>query len=1244
MRLRTRRRATIKLAQQARQTSGIRNLMAFAVSVGVAVGAAASAAPAGASPTPTCATGATTVSSSGCYTVPAGFTYATFTATGGKGGNGGFTNGAAGGGGDGGQVSDTLSVTPGEQLNITVDGNGGAGANAGGSGSDADEGGGSGGANNPGANGGGPGGSSNGFDNGDNPISFGGGGGGGGATTLEDSSNNLLLEAGGGGGGGASGLDYRASGGNGGCGSQSGNGGGNGAQGQLGSDDLPGQSASGYYSPNGGSGGSIPIADGYYSWLASTGASGDPAGGGGGGGYTNGAGGGAGGLLIGGAPENTYEYGAGGGGGGASYGPSGSTFTSCLSAAAGVQVSDLYGPPEVTGSPVTDVTSTGATVNGAVNPFNSSTAYQFYVGDYITGVSVYFPATAADVGSDNTYHAESQTVTGLEPNTQYSAGIIASNAAGLNSLDDNGQESFTTLPSAPAATTSPATSVTGASATLNGTVNPENSSTTYYFQYGTTTSYGSQIPVTPANGASVGSDYSVHNESQALTNLTPGTPYYYRIVGLNSTGDTYGAQQTFSTAKVPGAPGDVQATAGDAQATVSFDSPTSGSTPSSYTVTATDQSDPGDGGQTATGSASPITVDGLTNGDTYTFTVLGNITGGTGLTGGPSNPVTPMATPAAVQNTYAEAGPGEVNVSFSLPSEPDGSPITGLTVTANDLSNPANGGQVVTDTAANGCDGEPDPYDYCSEYLTGLTNGDTYTFTVALSNADESGSATSVSGSVQPAGPIIRSLSFGGTSGYFVDIYNPASEAIDLGDGWTLNDSEMELGPCASFPCSSGVDLSGVTIPAHGNYLISGSGYSLGSDPGAAPDVSTNWSSYQASQYGVNIEAPDSDYSDAVGYSDAASGFVSGTGLSMPSDDGAATEFVRRYADGVPVDTGDNASDFVLVAPDADSSTYGGQAEQGVAAPADSGSPVMHSEFLQAGAVANGVSYTPGVAGQPGQLTVDQTITNCSGQPLSGACADAASVAAASVTKLQLQLTSLTTTGSPGAGPGQAVLVPESSTSTAAADSTCAGTGSLSLLSPSVSGTGAGLNSVWDATSQLPGITSENPSGGLAAGGCVNVQLQFAVLQTGYYSFGYNALDDLVLTPNASTAGSGNPSGPSGTSTPGSSSGTATPATVATAATPAASMVTVKGTLTSTGATASVIQTSAKAKKVKKSKPAKHAKKVKKAKKAKHSAKPRKHAHRTARRAQTRSSSGSVVGAFVFGLGPNAGSASTLSW
>jgi hypothetical protein len=99
----------------------------------------------------------------------------------------------------------------------------------------------------------------------------------------------------------------------------------------------------------------------------------------------------------------------------------------------------------------------------------------------------------------------------------------------------------------PVVTTASATDVNTGSATLNGTVNPANLATSYQFEYGTGTGYGSSTA-----SQSAGFDYAVHDEAAAITGLAPGTTYNFRIVATNAEGTSYGADQTFTTpAKTP---------------------------------------------------------------------------------------------------------------------------------------------------------------------------------------------------------------------------------------------------------------------------------------------------------------------------------------------------------------------------------------------------------------------------------------------------------------------------------------------------------------------------------------------------------------------------------------------------------------------------------------------------------------------------------------------------------------------
>jgi hypothetical protein len=81
---------------------------------------------------------------------------------------------------------------------------------------------------------------------------------------------------------------------------------------------------------------------------------------------------------------------------------------------------------------------------------------------------------------------------------------------------------------------------------LDGTVNPHGTETTCYFQYGTTTAYGSQTPT-----AVVGSGTTGVKVSQAISGLQGGTTYHYRIVAISSTGTADGVDRTFLTKRIP---------------------------------------------------------------------------------------------------------------------------------------------------------------------------------------------------------------------------------------------------------------------------------------------------------------------------------------------------------------------------------------------------------------------------------------------------------------------------------------------------------------------------------------------------------------------------------------------------------------------------------------------------------------------------------------------------------------------
>jgi len=101
---------------------------------------------------------------------------------------------------------------------------------------------------------------------------------------------------------------------------------------------------------------------------------------------------------------------------------------------------------------------------------------------------------------------------------------------------------FNAIPEGPTVTTGEATSIGFTTALLNGTVNPNGSATTFHFQYGTTTAYGSSTPSTSA-----GSGTGTTSVNTSVTGLTDDTLYHYRLGATNSGGTAYGSDRTFTT-------------------------------------------------------------------------------------------------------------------------------------------------------------------------------------------------------------------------------------------------------------------------------------------------------------------------------------------------------------------------------------------------------------------------------------------------------------------------------------------------------------------------------------------------------------------------------------------------------------------------------------------------------------------------------------------------------------------------
>ena len=98
----------------------------------------------------------------------------------------------------------------------------------------------------------------------------------------------------------------------------------------------------------------------------------------------------------------------------------------------------------------------------------------------------------------------------------------------------------------PKVTAEAASGATPSEATLNATINPNGVATSYYFEYGPTTSYGSKT-----KEVSVGSGMSPLKASEVIAGLSASSTYHFRVIATNGNGTTEGADKAFSTTGKP---------------------------------------------------------------------------------------------------------------------------------------------------------------------------------------------------------------------------------------------------------------------------------------------------------------------------------------------------------------------------------------------------------------------------------------------------------------------------------------------------------------------------------------------------------------------------------------------------------------------------------------------------------------------------------------------------------------------
>ena len=206
-------------------------------------------------------------------------------------------------------------------------------------------------------------------------------------------------------------------------------------------------------------------------------------------------------------------------------------------------VVDVFGPgiviPDVVSEAASGVTPHGVTLHGTVDPDGLPVSSCMFEYGPTTAYGTTVSCTPSP-GSGTSPVPVSATVTGLQPDTTYHFRLAASNANGVN----HGADLTVTTTGPPRVDGESTSGVTRTGATLEGQVDPFGFATTYRFEYGTSTAYGTSIPVPDG---SIGSGMIDVPVSQQISGLRSGVTYHYRVVASSSEGTVDGPDQTVTT-------------------------------------------------------------------------------------------------------------------------------------------------------------------------------------------------------------------------------------------------------------------------------------------------------------------------------------------------------------------------------------------------------------------------------------------------------------------------------------------------------------------------------------------------------------------------------------------------------------------------------------------------------------------------------------------------------------------------
>ena len=198
--------------------------------------------------------------------------------------------------------------------------------------------------------------------------------------------------------------------------------------------------------------------------------------------------------------------------------------------------------PKVSTALTTQLTATSAAAGLDLTP-KGSTEDTYYV-EYGTDTSYGQTTTPVTVRAAFTAQSDAVPLATLQPCTTYHYQAVATNPDSDGGTSYGGDQTFTTTCLPPVATTGTPVSgsISGTQATVNVTVDPQAQATTYWVEYGTSTSYGQTTPATPLPATK-----GVQTATVSLWGLAACTTYHFAAMAQNAAGTSTGQDLTFTT-------------------------------------------------------------------------------------------------------------------------------------------------------------------------------------------------------------------------------------------------------------------------------------------------------------------------------------------------------------------------------------------------------------------------------------------------------------------------------------------------------------------------------------------------------------------------------------------------------------------------------------------------------------------------------------------------------------------------